>query len=371
MNNSLKQQLFDMQAGCSALSWSTQDQKHLWGRNFDFNRLAEGSKISYIPSGTEYYTCGTSVEHNLAEETRHTSAYAAVGTGFLLVPSTPVLYEGINEKGLMGGQLYYRNFSHFEDKARPGTTKLQPPFAVFHFLAQCATVDEVAAMVEKDVTLMAIPMFGTVPTIHWSFSDRSGESIVIEPDKDGVKIYRNTIGVMTNSPSYSWHRLNLLNYVGVRDLDYDTLELEGDRLEQCFSGNGALGLPGDWSSPSRFIRLAFLKKFGVKGKDEQQGVTNMLHLFQSVAFPLGMIRVSEQGHITEYDKEIVPYDYTIYTSVMCAESLRFYFTSYENQRVQCVDLNHLMASSEKVQFDLGRRADFHLLTSDPGSHRSL
>ena len=55
MNNSLKQQLFDMQAGCSALSWSTQDQKHLWGRNFDFNRLAEGSKISYIPSGTEYY----------------------------------------------------------------------------------------------------------------------------------------------------------------------------------------------------------------------------------------------------------------------------------------------------------------------------
>nr|WP_317413270.1 linear amide C-N hydrolase [uncultured Solibaculum sp.] len=360
-------QFNDLGAGCSALSWSTQDQKHLWGRNFDFNRLAEGSKVSYIPSGTEYYTCGTSVEHNLDKDTRHTSTYAAVGTGFFLVPSTPVLYEGINEKGLMGGQLYYRNFSHFEDIARPGTTKLQPPFAVFHLLAQCATVQEVADMMEKDITLMAIPMFGTVPTIHWAFSDRTGESIVIEPDADGLKIYRNTIGVMTNSPSYSWHRLNLLNYVGIRDLDYDALDLEGDRLEQCFSGSGAQGLPGDWSSPSRFIRLAFLKKFGVKGKDEKQGVANMFHLFQSVAFPLGMIRVSEQGPITQYDTEIVPYDYTIYTSVMCAESLRFYFTTYEDQSIQYVDLNDLMAYPEKIQFDFSRQADFHCLTSDPHS----
>ena len=93
----------------------------------------------------------------------------------------------------------------------------------------------------------------------------------------------------------------------------------------------------------------------------------MLHLFQSVAFPLGMVRVSEQGPITQYDTEIVPYDYTIYTSIMCSESLRFYFTTYENQCIQCVDLNHLMASPKKVQFDFSRQADFHLLTSDPNS----
>ena len=112
--------------------------------------------------------------------------------------------------------------------------------------------------------------------------------IVVEPDRDGLKVYRNTIGVMTNSPGYSWHRLNLLNYAGIRDLDYDVLDLESDRLNQClFRQPAAQGLPGDWSSPSRFIRLAFLKKFCVKGRDESQGVANMLHLFQKRRLPSG------------------------------------------------------------------------------------
>lgn len=124
----LQQLMSMMNAGCSALSWKTQDGKHLWGRNMDFNRLAQGSKISFIPRGTSYYMRGTTMENNLREQERRTSAYAAVGTGFLMIPSTPVLYEGINEKGLMGGQLYYREFAHFEQQVRKGTTALLPAF---------------------------------------------------------------------------------------------------------------------------------------------------------------------------------------------------------------------------------------------------
>ena len=120
----LQQLMSMMNAGCSALSWKTQDGKHLWGRNMDFNRLAQGSKISFIPRGTSYYMRGTTMENNLREQERRTSAYAAVGTGFLMIPSTPVLYEGINEKGLMGGQLYYREFAHFEQQVREGTPAL-------------------------------------------------------------------------------------------------------------------------------------------------------------------------------------------------------------------------------------------------------
>ncbi len=356
-----KQILEGMSGGCSALSWVTQDNRHLWGRNFDFNRIAEGSKITYIPQGTSYCTCGTSLENNLQEETRCSSAYAAVGTGFLMPPDTPILYEGINEKGLMGGQLYYRNFATFPDRPRPGTQSLQPPFAVYHLLAQCATVEEVVRKLEQEMTLVAVPMMGTVPTIHWAFSDRTGEMAVFEPDQSGLTVYRRTVGVMTNSPSYSWHRLNLLNYVGIRDLDYDTLEIGGDRLEQCFSGSGALGMPGDWSSPSRFIRLALLRQHAVKGENEEEGIARMLHLFQSAAFPLGMVRVSEPGEPTQLDTGVVPFDYTVYTSIMCAESLKFYWTTYENQRVQCVDLNKLLERKEPVQFDFGRKPDFDYL----------
>ena len=354
--------LAGLQAGCSAVSWSTQEGKHLWGRNFDFNRLAQGSAITFVPAGTQYYTCGNSLENNQVEATRCKAAYAAVGMGLALAPTTPILYEGVNEKGLMGGQLYYREFAHFVDAVRPGTQPLQPPLMVYHLLAQCANVAEVVRMLESEVTLIAAPMLGTVPTLHWSFSDRTGETIVIEPDESGLHIYRNTIGVMTNSPSYAWHRQNLFNYAGLRALDYDGVEVEGDRQAQCFSGSGLQGLPGDFSSPSRFVRLAFLKKLCIRGKEEEEGVARMLHLFQSAAFPLGAVEVSESGHLTKLDTEVLPYDYTVYTSVMCAESKRYYWTSYENQRVQYVDLHHLAQRGEPAQFSLGRVPDFLCLT---------
>ena len=261
----------------------------------------------------------------------------------------------------MGGQLYFRNFAQYSSEAKEGTLPLQPPFVVTYILTQCANVEEVVDALNNKVTILAMPMLGMMPTIHWTFTDRTGETIIIESDKQGLQIYRNSMGVMTNSPRYSWHRLNLLNYFDIRNVDYDTLEINGDKLEQCFSGNGAIGLPGDCSSPSRFIRLSFLKKYGVKGKNEEEGVSNTIHLFNNVAFPLGLVKVSETGDITKYDRNVVPYDYTVYTSVMCSESLKFYWVTYENQRVQCVDLNKLLSNDDFVQFDMGRESDFKYL----------
>lgn len=350
------------QAGCSALSWASEDGKHLWGRNLDFNRLAEGTQITFAPRGTRYYTCGCELEHSARPESKQSARYAAIGTGLLFPPAVPVLYEGVNEKGLMGGQLYYRGFAQYASQPESGRLPLQPPFLVSHCLAQCASVEEVAELVQTQVTLVSVPLLGAVPPLHWSFSDRTGETIVIEPDGDGLHVYRNTIGVMTNSPGYPWHRTNLLTYAGLRDLDYGAVEYMGDRQEQCFSGSGAQGLPGDWSSPSRFVRLAFLRRHAVKGSEEEESVARMLHLFQSAAFPLGAVRVSEPGEPTALDAGVLPFDYTIYTAVYCAESLRVYWTTYENQRVQCADLHVLLTRTEPVQFDFARRPDFLLRT---------
>ena len=354
------------EAGCSALSWETADGCHLWGRNMDYNRLAEGTMVTYVPRGSAYSTCLTDFPHS-SKEAQRTAVYAAVGTGLLPTPSTPILYEGINEKGLMGGQLYYRQFAHYPDSLPSNSHPLQPPFAVYHLLAQCATVEEVCQMLQKEMTLAAVPLFGTVPPLHWAFSDRSGETIIVEPDEDGLQIYRRTGGVMTNSPGYPWHRLNLLNYAGIRDLDHDGQEIAGHALPQCFSGSGAQGLPGDWSSPSRFVRLSFLRSYAVKGRDETEGVARMFRLFQSAAFPLGMVRVSQPGPLTALDQEVLPYDYTIYTSLMCAESRRFYWTTYQCQRIRYVEIEALLSSDQPLQFPLEREADFCCLTPEEGT----
>lgn len=353
-------QLPDLGAGCSALSWTTADGLHLFGRNFDFNRIAGQTRITYVPRDTAYHTYLE--DEDFTKEGKHHAAYATLGTGLLLSPSVPILYEGINEKGLMGAQLYYRGFAHFDKQAKPGTHPLQPPFLVYHLLAQCASVEEAADLLCTQYSLVARPLLGSVPPLHWTFTDRSGETMVIEPDKDGLHIHRKTMGVMTNSPNYAWHRLNLLNYAGIQDADYDTLELNGDKLEQYFSGSGAQGLPGDWSSPSRFIRLAFLRQYAEKGQNEEEGIAYLMHLMQSVAFPLGMVRVTQPGHITKHDTGVVPYDYTIYTSSMCAESLRFYWVTYENQQVQCASLRDLIQNPHVVQFSLKHTPNFYYLT---------
>lgn len=350
--------------GCSAFSWETADGKRLFGRNLDFNRLAEGTGVTYLPQKTKIYTYGTSLENTLREDTKTETAFAAVGIGTLLLGSTPALYEGINEKGLMGAQLYYRGFAHFEEKEQRGRRPVQPPFLVTYLLGSCGSVSEAVRELEERICLSGRPMLGMVPTLHWIFSDRSGETVIAEPDRDGLHIYRNTMGVMTNSPGYPWHRTNLLNYAGLRELDYDALSINGDMLPQCFSGSGMRGLPGDWSSPSRFVRLSFLKQFCEKGNSEAEGVARMFRIFAGVAFPLGMVKVSEPGTVTEYDRGVTEFDYTVYTCVMCAESLRFYWLTYENSRIRYVDLNELMEGAGEagtgnlLQFELSMAPEF-------------
>lgn len=163
----MERELAMLEAGCSALSWNTTDGKHLWGRNFDFNRLAEGSGITYVPAGTKYAVCGSSLTGDVVDRSRRIARYAAVGTGLLQIPSSPILYEGINDQGLMGGQLSYRGFACYGTQRPKGACPIQPPFLVYHLLAQCATVEEVAAALENRLSLENRPLLGTVPSLHW------------------------------------------------------------------------------------------------------------------------------------------------------------------------------------------------------------
>lgn len=339
-------------AGCSAMTWETKDGKQLWGRNFDFNRIAAESGIICLPEGLPFYGNGTKPENSLDESSRLRVKYAAAGTGSVLLEGTPVLFEGINEEGLMGGQLYYRELAAFPEKIRQNTIPLQPAFAVTCLLTQCGSVKEILERLEKDFSLASIPIFGSVPSVHWMFSDRTGEAVVLEPDRDGIRVYRNSMGVLTNSPGYDWHCRNLLNYPHIKNEEAEAMNINGLRLKPCFSGSGGAGLPGDFTSPSRFVRLAFLKNFCEKGEDELQGVTRMFRILQNVAFPLGMVRVGQTQELTEHDVLVSPYDYTVYTAVMCAQSLRIYWNTYDNPQIRSISLRELKRRKEVVQIPL-------------------
>ncbi len=168
--------------GCSCLSWAAEEGGPLWGRNFDLNCLPPDTQVTFLPPGTVY---GGAL----------TARWGAVGVGTLAVPGMPMLYEGVNQMGLMGGQLNYRGFAHYPETVRPGTVPLPPGGAVYHLLARCASVAEVVEVLEREVTVAALPLLGAVPTVHWAFTDGTGESVVIEPEAEGLRICRDALGV--------------------------------------------------------------------------------------------------------------------------------------------------------------------------------
>lgn len=354
----MKQEIMD--AGCSSFAWETKDHSHLWGRNFDYNTIAQGSGILYVPKGKKFYLQGCSFTHT--EKGKATTEHALVGMGSLSMSSTPLIYDGINDAGLSGGELNYRTFAKYEETAKEGTRGVQPMFLLFTALAHCATVDEVMHYLKEKVTIINEKIFGTLAELHWIFSDTKGDTLIVESDATGLNFYKNHSGVLTNSPDYAWHEKNLLNYVTLTPQDTDEIPFTGNPYTTCFSGTGMRGVPGDWSSISRFVRLSLLKQHALPGENEEQGVQRMFRCFEEVAFPLGLVRlcgnennVDEKYIDTSADDNTLDYDYSVYTCITCAESKRYYWTTYDNQMIQYVDLNQLLDHDDYLFFELDQK----------------
>ena len=197
------------------------------------------------------------------------------------------------------------------------------------------------------LTLVDEPIQGKPLPAHYILSDRRGETVIIEPDEDGLSVHRNTIGVLTNSPDYLWHRTNLRNFVGVTNLPKAPQTIAGHEIQEFGERlGGGSGLPGDYSSPSRFVRLAFMKEFAVPGKDELEGVSRMFRAFAPVDIPEGLAKADP-----DYDV----YEQTLCTSVMCAESGVYYFAPAQNRRISAVRLP--VQGNEMQYFDLGDGQD--------------
>lgn len=338
-------------SGCSALTWEGNDHKHYWGRNFDFDRIANGSKITFLPRNLDYYTSGNELEQNIDPHSLVHSKYAVIGMGSTIMGKTPTMYEGVNECGLSGGQLYFRNFAAYEEH-NPQKLNINPIYVVTYLLTMCSSVDDVIEHLQQRVVIENQPVFGNLSHVHWMFSDTSGKSIVIEPTKDGLKIYTDNIGVMTNSPSYDWHLQNLANYPTLVNHDIGDYSFLNHEIRESFSGTGSIGLPGDCSSPSRFVKLAFLKRFGALADNEEHAISRMFRMLNQVSFTKGLIEVENTGVDPHTNYGIEAYDYTVYSAIMCNESGNYYWISYENPTINCINLTKLLEETEIKQWDL-------------------
>lgn len=328
-----------MEFGCSSFSWETKDGRHLLGRTYDRFGDLRANRVLAAPAGSP---CSPLLRPG---EVPPPSRYGYTGMAVLGFGEA-ILVDGVNTAGLMGALLHYPEYAIYGDAAREGRTEVHPGRLLAWLLGRCAGVEE-AAEALGSIDLVDDLTQGSPLAAHYILSDRGGETAIFEPDREGPKLHRRTIGVLTNSPDYLWHRTHLRAYVGVTNRPKPPQRIAGHEIrgfgERVGSG---FGLPGDYSSPSRFVRMAFMKEFAVLGKDELDGISRMFRAFAPVEIPEGLAAGEPDAGV---------YDQSLCISVMCAESGNYYFAPARNRRISAV--RPLGNEKEVRYFDLGDAQD--------------
>lgn len=297
---------------CTAATYKTED--FYFGRTLDYE-FSYGDEVTVTPRNYPFVfrNAGTLKNH-----------YAMIGMA-CVQDGCPLYYDAVNEKGLgMAGLNFVGNADY------KGIIKGKDNIAQFEFipwiLAQCASVREARTLIEK-INLCNTRFSDKLPLaeLHWIISDRD-ESLTVESVKDGIKVYNNPVGVLTNNPPFNEQMFNLNNYMHLSPKNPENTFSNSLPLKAYSRGMGALGLPGDLSSQSRFVRVAFTKMNSVSGDSESESVSQFFHILGSVDQQRGCCDVGGK------------YEITIYTSCCNADKGIYYYTAYENHQITAVNM---------------------------------
>ncbi len=319
---------------CTALSLTTKD--HYFGRNLDLD-CSYAEEVCVMPRRypLDFRCLPPAKEH-----------YAMIGVA-TVVAGTPLFYDATNEHGLSMAGLNFPGNAWYPPMA-PGKDNVAPFEFIPWILGQCKSVEEARKLLAR-INLVNIPFSESLPLspLHWIIDDRR-ECIVVESMESGLHIHENPVGVLTNNPPFEFHRFNLNNY---RHLDVDNGDnsFSGElKLENYCQGLGALGLPGDVSSMSRFVRIAFGRAHSVCKEDESASVNQFFHLLGSVEMPRGCCR-------TPAGK----WDITVYSACVNADRGLYYYTTYDNRQIRCVDMHRTDLNGESIsRYPMITESDF-------------
>ncbi len=303
-----------MENMCTAVTYKTKD--FYFGRTLDYD-FSYGDEVVIMPRNYSFpfRDMGVLETH-----------YAMIGMA-LVKDDYPLYHEAVNEKGLGMAGLNFVDNAVFSDEM-PGKDNV----ATFEFipwiLSECATVKEARKRMEKlNLTKESFSEKLPVAQLHWIIADRD-EAITVEAVKEGIKIYDNPAGVLTNNPPFEEQMFMLNNYMHLSPKSPENLFSKELPLHVYSRGMGALGLPGDLSSPSRFVRTAFVKMNSVSGDSEEESVSQFFHILGAVDQQRGCCDVGEGN-----------YEITLYTCCCNADKGIYYYTTYDNHQITAVDMH--------------------------------
>ncbi len=313
---------------CTAISYH--GRQHFFGRNLDLE-YHFSEQVVVTPRNFPFcFRNGTSL-------TKH---YAMIGMA-TVSDGYPLYYEGTNECGLSIAGLNFPGNAAYKPE-HPTLVNVAPFELIPWILCQCANVQEALQQLDR-CSIWELPFNREFPLspLHWLLADKD-KSVVVEPMSDGLRIYDNPLGVLTNNPPFPYHMQHLADFLNLTVGQTHT-EFQPNGVALYSSGMGAIGLPGDFSSASRFVRVAFVKEHSMCLGDE---ISQYFHILSSVAMPCGSVLVNGKPEITRY-------------SCCCdTENGIYYYKTYDNSRVTGIHMRSCpLDSSQILRFDLRHSLD--------------
>ncbi len=320
--------------GCTGVQLKAEDGTSISGRTVEFGSNIEMS-VALIPRN--YQFVGNIPK---GKGMGYQSKYASIG---IYCFEEQVLMDGINEKGLVAAAFYFPGYADYEAVNQSNAHQAVSPVEFPNWiLTQFATVAEVKEALSSVIIAPTVSKsWGTTPPpMHYIVYDTTGASLVIEPLKGKLVQHDNPIGVFTNSPTFEWHLTNLRNSINLNVYNVDPISLKGLELAPFGQGSGLVGLPGDFTPTSRFVRATFFSAAALPSKTPEDAVFETFHILNQFDIPAGVVR--------EKEKKGFSYDSTLLTSVKDPKSLRYYYRSYNDQAIRYLDLNQFDLNSESI-----------------------
>lgn len=297
---------------CTAATYKTKD--FYFGRNLDYE-FSYNETVTITPRKYRF---------SFREMGENSDHYAMIGMAFVQ-EGYPLYYDATNEKGLSVAGLNFPGNACYLKKAS-GKDNVAPFEFIPFILATCKSVaDARKALKNMNIYDEDFSRELVHSPLHWMIAD-SKECIVVEPLREGLRVHDNPVGILTNNPTFDFHMTNLSNYMSLTRSDPANNFAEGLSLAPYSRGMGALGLPGDLSSASRFVKAAFTKLNSLTIEGEVESVSQFFHILGSVEQQKGCCKV-EKG-----------FEHTIYSSCCNASKGIYYYTTYNNSRIVGVDM---------------------------------
>ena len=340
---------------CTGITLKAQNGDLVYARTMEWGTSDIKSRIMILPRNHEYSA-------RVPEGTRAFQWKGVYGIAGIELFEAGRYADAMNEKGLVVGLFYHPGFAEYAkyDPAR-WDRQIAPTDVASYLLSTCTDIAEVRAAFSKiEVAAITDPILGIPAPIHLMITEPSGKQIIIEWVGGKPKFFNSALGVITNAPTYDWHLINLRNYTGMTLAPKPEIDIDGIRLNPLGGGSGFLGLPGDFTPPSRFIRAVVFTHTARKTPNGQETLYEAFRILDNFNVPLGASEGAGEKPTGNPLRKLR--SSTCWTIAYDMPAKTFYYHTANERRVQKVDISKI---------DFGNLKKPVLMKMDNGSQTIL